>query len=119
MSRNDDMNILLLNAGSSSLKCTLVEAADRNVIAHALADWAGSVTTPSRTGLRMSKGDAGQVVVLSSWLALLHPVRRTEAAARRGAGVTEVATDPVATVRQPARSGMRRGRHARVQRKSK
>ena len=39
-----DMNILLLNAGSSSLKCTLIEAADRKVIAHALADWAGSVT---------------------------------------------------------------------------
>jgi len=38
------MNILLLNAGSSSLKCTLIEAADRKVIAHALADWAGSVT---------------------------------------------------------------------------
>src|SRR6516162_1489439 len=38
------MNILLLNAGSSSLKCTLIKAVDRNVIAHALADWAGSVT---------------------------------------------------------------------------
>ena len=41
------MNILLLNAGSSSLKCTLIEAADRKVIAHALADWAGSVTHSS------------------------------------------------------------------------
>jgi acetate kinase len=38
------MNILLLNAGSSSLQCTLVEAAGRKEIAHALADWAGSVT---------------------------------------------------------------------------
>jgi acetate kinase len=35
---------LLLNAGSSSLKCTLMEAADRQVIAHSVANWAGSVT---------------------------------------------------------------------------
>jgi acetate kinase len=39
-----DMNILLLNAGSSSLKCTLFEAANRNVVAQGQADWAGSVT---------------------------------------------------------------------------
>src|SRR6516162_2957092 len=39
-----DMNILLLNAGSSSLKCTLIEAANRNVVAQGQADWAGSVT---------------------------------------------------------------------------
>jgi acetate kinase len=39
-----DMNILLLSAGSSSLKCTLIEGVDRKVIAHGLADWAGSVT---------------------------------------------------------------------------
>ena len=38
------MNILLLNAGSSSLKCTLMEAANGRVIARALADWAGKVT---------------------------------------------------------------------------
>jgi acetate kinase len=38
------MKILLLNAGSSSLKCTLVNSADRTVIASSLADWAGSVT---------------------------------------------------------------------------
>jgi acetate kinase len=38
------MNILLLNAGSSSLKCTLMEATTRRVIAKALADWAGSAT---------------------------------------------------------------------------
>jgi acetate kinase len=36
------MNILLLNAGSSSLKCTLMEAASGAAIARALADWAGS-----------------------------------------------------------------------------
>src|SRR6516162_9674370 len=38
------MNILLLNAGSSSLKCTLLEAVNGQVIAHSLADWAGPVT---------------------------------------------------------------------------
>src|SRR6516162_4394132 len=39
-----DMNILLLNAGSSSLKCTLMESADGRVVARGLADWAGSDT---------------------------------------------------------------------------
>jgi acetate kinase len=38
------MNILLLNAGSSSLKCTLMEAANGTAIARGLADWAGSAT---------------------------------------------------------------------------
>ncbi len=38
------MNILLLNAGSSSLKGTLMESADGRVIAQGLADWAGSAT---------------------------------------------------------------------------
>jgi acetate kinase len=38
------MRILLLNAGSSSLKCTLMETVNRKVIAHGLADWAGPVT---------------------------------------------------------------------------
>jgi acetate kinase len=38
------MKALLLNAGSSSLKCTLMEAANRTVIAHGLVDWAGSAT---------------------------------------------------------------------------
>ena len=38
------MNILLLNAGSSSLKCTLMESADGRVIAHGQGDWAGSQT---------------------------------------------------------------------------
>jgi acetate kinase len=37
------MNILLLNAGSSSLKCTLMGAGHGKVIADGLADWAGSV----------------------------------------------------------------------------
>jgi acetate kinase len=38
------MNILLLNAGSSSLKCTLMESADSRVVARGLGDWAGSQT---------------------------------------------------------------------------
>jgi acetate kinase len=38
------MNILLLNAGSSSLKATLVNANDGSVVARGQADWAGSVT---------------------------------------------------------------------------
>ena len=38
------MIILLLNAGSSSLKCTLMEATNGTAIARGLADWAGSAT---------------------------------------------------------------------------
>ena len=38
------MKILLLNAGSSSLKGTLMESADHRVVASGLGDWAGSVT---------------------------------------------------------------------------
>ncbi|MCF7959254.1 MAG: acetate/propionate family kinase [Pirellula sp.] len=38
------MNILLLNAGSSSLKVTVMNAADGKVIARGSADWAGQVT---------------------------------------------------------------------------
>src|SRR5688572_19840929 len=38
------MNILLLNAGSSSLKCTLMEAQQEQIIAHGSADWAAAKT---------------------------------------------------------------------------
>jgi acetate kinase len=38
------MSVLLLNAGSSSLKCTLMEAANRKVIADSVTDWAGAAT---------------------------------------------------------------------------
>src|SRR5258707_13232852 len=44
------MNILLLNAGSSSLKASLVESADGRTIASGLADWAGSPTRYRYTG---------------------------------------------------------------------
>jgi hypothetical protein len=46
-----DMNILLLNAGSSSLKCTLMESAEDRVVARGLADWAGSKTYCQYVGL--------------------------------------------------------------------
>ena len=38
------MSVLLLNAGSSSLKCTLMESDGSAVVARASADWAGPVT---------------------------------------------------------------------------
>lgn len=44
------MRILLLNAGSSSLKCSLMESADRTVVARATADWAGAITRYDRVG---------------------------------------------------------------------
>lgn len=54
------MRILLLNAGSSSLKATLMESADANVIAHGQADWAGAVTRYQYTG-RDGISDSGEV----------------------------------------------------------
>lgn len=45
-----DMLILLLNAGSSSLKATLVESNDGSEIARGLADWAGAETVYRYTG---------------------------------------------------------------------
>jgi acetate kinase len=42
--------VLLLNAGSSSLKCTLMESAGRTVVARASADWAGPVTRYACSG---------------------------------------------------------------------
>lgn len=38
------MRVLLLNAGSSSLKCALMESEDRRAWGRAAADWAGSAT---------------------------------------------------------------------------
>jgi acetate kinase len=38
------VRVILLNAGSSSLKCVLMEAEDRTVVGRASADWAGPVT---------------------------------------------------------------------------
>ncbi len=48
---NDEMKVLLLNAGSSSLKLTLVEATGGGVvIARGQADWAGETTRNAFTG---------------------------------------------------------------------
>ena len=44
------MRVLLLNAGSSSLKCSLVESEGRRVLARATADWAGAAAEYVRAG---------------------------------------------------------------------
>jgi acetate kinase len=44
------VRIVLVNAGSSSLKCSLMESADRSVLAQVKADWAGPVTRYERSG---------------------------------------------------------------------
>ncbi len=44
------MNVLLFNAGSSSLKATLMASTDGTVVARAVADWAGSETHYQYTG---------------------------------------------------------------------
>src|SRR5207244_1296314 len=65
------MNILLLNAGSSSLKCTLMEAADGRTIADGLADWAGSATHYQYAG-----PDGKKRVEEVSWQGHAEAVRR-------------------------------------------
>ena len=44
------MRVVLVNAGSSSLKCSLMESVDRSVLAQVRADWAGPVTRYERSG---------------------------------------------------------------------
>lgn len=44
------MRVVLVNAGSSSLKCSVMESADRSVLAQVRADWAGPVTRYERSG---------------------------------------------------------------------
>jgi acetate kinase len=77
------MNILLLNAGSSSLKCTLMEAANGTAIAQGLADWAGSATHYQYAG-----PDGRQHSEKVSWTGhadavrrVLHDLRQAEPAA--------------------------------------
>jgi acetate kinase len=65
------MRILLLNAGSSSLKCSLMEAADRKVLAHGLADWTGSATRYQYAG-----PDGEERTEEVSWKGLPEAVRR-------------------------------------------
>jgi acetate kinase len=45
------MNVLLLNAGSSSLKFSLLDANDRKILARGSVDWAGQSTHYQFTGL--------------------------------------------------------------------
>ncbi len=49
------MKILLLNAGSSSLRCTFMDSADRAVIARAATDWAGPVTRYECSGAGLER----------------------------------------------------------------
>lgn len=65
------MNILLLNAGSSSLKCTLMAAADHKVIAESLTDWAGAATHYQYVG-----PDGRKVAEDVSWRGHAEAVRR-------------------------------------------
>src|SRR5262245_5901941 len=44
------VKVLLLNAGSSSLKCTLMESAGSTLLARTSTDWAGPVTRYERSG---------------------------------------------------------------------
>jgi acetate kinase len=65
------MHILLLNAGSSSLKCTLMEPADSKVVARGLADWAGSETCYQYAG-----SDGRQLSEEVSWRGHAEAVHR-------------------------------------------
>jgi len=65
------MNYLLLNAGSSSLKATLMESVGGTVRAHGLADWAGSTARYEYSGLD-GKSHSEQV----SWKGHGEAVRR-------------------------------------------
>ncbi len=49
------MNVLLFNAGSSSLKCSLMESQSAIVLAHASAEWAGSQTDYQFQGANQSR----------------------------------------------------------------
>ncbi len=66
------MQVLLLNAGSSSLKCTLLDSDTRSVVGWTCADWAGSIVRYSRSrceGQQLSEevrwGDHGEALRMS------------------------------------------------------
>lgn len=80
------MNILLLNAGSSSLKAVVVESADGAVRARGLADWAGSTTRYQFAGLDGTERSEnapwrGHAKAVSRFVADLSPAQRSELAA--------------------------------------
>ncbi len=88
------MNILLLNAGSSSLKCTLMESTDGRVVARGLADWAGPETYyqyassdgPARSEKVSWKGHAKAVYRFVSDLLHAGAVDRTDKSALAAVG---------------------------------
>jgi acetate kinase len=65
------VKVLLLNAGSSSLKCTLMESEGRAVVGRASADWAGQVTRYA-----CSVSNAGNVSEEVAWRGHAEAVRR-------------------------------------------
>ena len=65
------MRVLLLNAGSSSLKCTLIESEGSRVVAGASADWAGPVTHYA-----ISRATAGRASQEVAWRGHSEAVRR-------------------------------------------
>jgi acetate kinase len=75
------MNILLLNAGSSSLKAALMASADGAVIAHALADWAGSVTYYEHDGRKEEVPWRGHAKAVERFVADLTTAQRSGLAA--------------------------------------
>src|SRR5262245_45327558 len=80
------MNILLLNAGSSSLKAALMEPADGAVLVRGLADWAGAVTRYQYAGLNNSERSEkvswrGHTKAVERFVADLTPAQRSGLAA--------------------------------------
>src|SRR6478672_11801007 len=66
------MKVLLLNAGSSSLKCTLMEPEQFRTVASSLTDWGGSATR-----YRYSLANGKQHDEEVSWNGHAEAVRRT------------------------------------------
>jgi acetate kinase len=80
------MIVLLLNAGSSSLKATLMESTDGNVIAHGQVDWAGHVTHyeftgPNRPAAARDVSWRGQAAAVGQFVADLKAANAMTAAA--------------------------------------
>lgn len=87
------MSILLLNAGSSSLKCSLMDSASESLIAQALADWAGTAT---RYRFEIPGGEVLSEVV--DWRGHAAGVRRIVADLRQRLPVSQTGNAPVLAV---------------------
>ena len=79
------MRVLLVNAGSSSLKCTLMESAGRAVVARASADWAGAVARYQRSGPGAEKVSV-EVSFRAHGEAVRHALEDLALTSRPGAG---------------------------------